>query len=448
MNSFQQIPLNTLVERVKVGFVGSCEEFYCNKNEGYPIIRTVDLVENGINFKNLKYITKEFYEKNIKSQLHYGDLLIARHGDNGKARIYEKDNPAQALNVVIIEPDRKKISSYLLKCFFEFSPIKLQIKNASSGSVQRVVNTKLIDGLQIPISDRINYNDIEIILKNLEKKIEVNNKINKKLESMVKTLYDYWFVQFDFPDENGKPYKSSGAKMVYNKELKREIPEGWEVKALNELIEIERGISYKSTEIDENGIPMINLNSFYLNGTYKSSGIKYFTGKYKESKVVNSGDLIIATTDVTRNADIIGKATIIPDIYDSDIVLSCDIAKVNFDKSICKYFLEKLFNSDYYHKYIKGFASGTLVLHLDTNGIGWYKTFIPPKELLNKFEAILEPIQSKKDLVIKENQKLSELRDWLLPMLMNGQVKVKDSCYPNNAVDSLIAAEIKSKYSN
>lgn len=263
------------------------------------------------------------------------------------------------------------------------------------------------------------------IISSIDKKIELNNKINKELESMAKTLYDYWFVQFDFPDVHGKPYKSSGGKMVYNHELKREIPEGWEVDELKNLISIERGISYKSSDITDMGIPMVNLNSFYLDGTYKPEGIKYFNSAYNNNKIVKAGDLIIATTDVTRNADIIGKATLIPDIYNSDIILSCDIAKINCKDSLNKYFLEKLFNSDFYHNYIKGFASGTLVLHLNTNGIDWYKTFIPPNNLLNKFSNILAPIQRKKELITLENQELAKLRDWLLPMLMNGQVRVK-----------------------
>ncbi len=242
---------------------------------------------------------------------------------------------------------------------------------------------------------------------------------------MAKTLYDYWFVQFDFPHAEGKPYKSSGGKMVYNEELKREIPEGWEVEELKKHISIERGLSYKSNELCDTGIPMINLNSFYLNGTYKPEGIKYFTGKYNSNKITKPEELIIATTDVTRNADIIGKALIVPNIYEKDVVLSCDIVKVICKSSLDKFFLEKLYNSESYHNYIKGFASGTLVLHLNTDGMDWYKLCIPPKNILNKFSEFMKNIQKKKDLTIKENQHLTQLRDFLLPMLMNGQVSVK-----------------------
>ena len=308
---------------------------------------------------------------------------------------------------------------YLLK--------NLKLNDRKSGSGVPTMNRNHLHPLKIKAyTNTIDQQKIASVLSSLDKKIELNNKINKELEAMAKTLYDYWLTQFDFPDVNGKPYKSSGGKMVYNEELKREIPEGWDVKELKTLIKIERGISYKSTDISDNiGSPMINLNSFYLDGSYKPKGIKYFNNTYSKNKVVNAGDLIIATTDVTRNAYIIGKAVIIPDIYQNDILLSCDIAKVVYDNSLDKYFLEKLFNSDFYHEYIKGFANGTLVLHLNTDGIGWYKTFIPARDLLEKFSRLMKPIQKKKELVTLENEELSKLRDWLLPMLMNGQVKVK-----------------------
>ena len=242
---------------------------------------------------------------------------------------------------------------------------------------------------------------------------------------MAKTLYDYWFVQFDFPDANGKPYKTSGGKMVYNETLKREIPEGWEAKELGELISYERGISYKSSEIVDEGIPMINLNSFDLLGKHKVSGIKFFSGQYKANKVVQPNDLVIAITDVTRNADIIGRAFTIPKIYERDILISCDVAKVVPTDNIDKYFLEQLFNSNDYHRYIKHFATGTLVLHLNLNGVSWCKIPKPPKELLDKFSGFRAEAVAKITQAQKENTKLIELRDWLLPMLMNGQVTVK-----------------------
>ena len=424
MNSFNLIKLDDLVKRVKVGFVGSINDFYCEEEYGVPLIRTTDLNELGINYTNLKFVTKEFHKKNKKSQIKKGDVLIARHGDNGKANVFKEDFDAQVLNAVIIEPNQDLLDSNLIKIFFDSPFIKKQILGVIKGSVQGVINTSHIANLLVPLSKEIDYKHVSKIITSLDSKIELNNGINTELESMAKTLYDYWFLQFDFPDKDGKPFKTSGGKMVWNEELKRDIPDGWNVDILKNHISIERGISYKGTDIKDKGIPMVNLNSFYLDGRYKDEGIKYFAGSVNENKVIHTGDLMIATTDVTRNAYIIGKSFILPDLYSGQIVASCDIAKVNIGDKLDKYFLDMLFNSDNYHRYIKGFASGTLVLHLDTKGVDWYKCLIPPKDLLNKYAKFKLNIDAKKTLTLKENKQLAQLRDWLLPMLMNGQVKV------------------------
>lgn len=375
------------------------------------------------------YISKEYFDKKMhKFEIKAKDFLVSCSGANYGA-IYQLNKNVErgVINQALlrIRLNNELIDDDFFYYYFDFYLVNMIIGKKGDSTIPNFPPVSVIKELEFSLTDINTQKKIGTFLKNIDSKIELNNKINKELETMSKTLYNYWFVQFDFPDENGKPYKSSGGKMVYNQELKREIPEGWEVDELKNLITIERGISYKSSDITNIGIPMVNLNSFYLDGTYKPKGIKYFNSNYNNNKIVNAGDLIITTTDVTRNADIIGKATLIPDIYNSDILLSCDIAKVNCKDTLNKYFLEKLFNSEFYHNYIKGFASGTLVLHLNTNGIDWYKTFIPPKELLNKFSNILAPIQRKKELIIIENQELVKLRDWLLPMLMNGQIKIK-----------------------
>ncbi|MFA3793170.1 restriction endonuclease subunit S [Aliiglaciecola sp. SL4] len=302
-----------------------------------------------------------------------------------------------------------------------------QNRKTGTGSGQPQITIPDISSRTISLPPISLQKKLAKVLSVLDEKIELNNKINAELEAMAKLIYDYWFVQFDFPDANGSPYKSSGGKMVYNQELKREIPEGWLVKELSQLLRFERGISYKSKDIIGTGIPMINLNSFNLNGQYKHKGLKFYSGTYKEHKVVSAGDLVIAITDVTRNADIIGKAFTIPDLFDEDILISCDVAKVIPSELVNSQYLEPLFNSEHYHRYIKHFASGTLVLHLNLDGVNWCKIPVPPVNILNRYKELRTGIDKKLTLTLKENKQLVELRNWLLPMLMNGQVTISNS---------------------
>ena len=400
------------------------------------MIRTLNFESNDFK-RNLIYLNEFEYNYLSKSKVQPYDLIMNKIANPGSVYLMPNLNKpvSLAMNLFLIRFNKKldqKFMFYLMKINEPY------IKRFANGTTTKTITKDAVRGLEFKVPHLSDQVRIASLLHSLDSKIELNNRINAELEAMAKTLYDYWFVQFDFPYSPpsegcpqdgvgiGKPYKSSGGKMVWNDELKREIPEGWEVDVLGNYLSIERGISYKGTEIGATGIPMVNLNSFHLDGRFKYDGIKFFSGSVNENKIIKSGDLMIATTDVTRNAYIIGKSFILPDLYEGSVVASCDIAKVNIADGLDKYYLDMMFNSDNYHRYIKGFASGTLVLHLDTKGIEWYKCVIPPKELLNKFSDLKKEIDSKKTLTLKENQQLSALRDWLLPMLMNGQVKVGD----------------------
>jgi type I restriction enzyme, S subunit len=395
------------------------------KQEGVSLIRSQNVLDFQFAKKGLAFIDTEQATKLNNVEVKKGDILFNITGDSIARTCLVPDDilPARVnQHVSIIRCKNGYDSSFINYYLINLKPYLMQI--CGVGGTRNAFTKEALN--KLPISIPINQVAIAKILSDLDKKIELNNKINTELESMARLIYDYWFLQFDFPDINGKPYKSSGGKMVYNETLNREIPYGWEVKELGELIEFERGISYKSKELTEDGIPMINLNSFDLSGRYKHTGLKYFSGSYNENKICIAGDLVVAITDVTRNADIIGKSFTIPDLFDSNILISCDVAKIVPSVKLNKQFLESLFNSKHYHDYIKYFASGTLVLHLDLDGVKWCKIPLPPVELLKKYSNLKQSFDEKVTLSTIENRKLSDLRDWLLPMLMNGQVSVKD----------------------
>lgn len=372
-------------------------------------------------YNSERRITKAGFDSCSTSLLPIGSVLLSSRAPIGLLAICAVETCTnQGFKNLVIK--KNKINNEYLYYWLK-TKVKY-IDSLGTGTTFKEVSKGVIENLEIELPENIkDQQKIATVLSALDSKIELNNRINAELEAIAKTLYDYWFVQFDFPDKNGKPYKTSGGKMVWNEELKREVPEGWEVKLLRTEIEIQRGISYTSKEINGDGIPMINLNSFNLDGTYKSEGVKKYSGKFSEKNIVKSGDLLIAATDVTRNADIIGRAILVPDYYNEDLVFSMDIAKI-ISKNIPSSFLMMLFNSNHYHNYIKWYASGTIVLHLNLDGVNRYNTELPPSGLLKKFDEFYLPIANRIYMTAKENEKLTELRDWLLPMLMNGQVKV------------------------
>jgi type I restriction enzyme S subunit len=284
--------------------------------------------------------------------------------------------------------------------------------------------------LELNVPDLKTQQKIVDVIFAIDSKIELNNLINAELAAMTKWIYNYWFIQFDFPDSKGKPYKSNGGKMVWDKDLNREVPQGWEVTELRNYITSTRGVSYNGKDIIGDGTPMINLNSFNINSTYKVEGIKSFSGIYSASKVLKAFDLVMCNTQQTAldpKKNIIGKSFLIPDIFETDVVSSHHITTINVKTDPLKYYLNSLFNTEYFHRYISGYATGTNILGLNFEGVLSYRTAIPPNELLAKYKSLMVNIEKQRSSTIKENQKLTELRSWLLPMLMNGQLKVSDS---------------------
>lgn len=398
-------------------------------NKGIPVIRNYNLNNRGIDLTNLSFVDEETYVNRIKrAKPEAGDIVISREAPMGVVgMIPENFKCCLGQRLVLLKVNPKKCNPKYLLYALTSKFVQQQIKRIDlTGSIVSNLNIPDLKNLLIPIIEK-QQDECAYFLDIIDSKIEVNNKINAELEAMAKTLYDYWFLQFEFPNEEGKPYKSSGGKMVWNEELKREIPEGWEVDALEKHIQLTKGISYTSKNIEsKTGIPMINLASIDINRNYKPNELKYYTGVYNSQKEVFFGDMLIACTDLTRNADIIGSPVLVPNDKEK-YVYSMDLAKIEIvDNNFNPLYLYMTLRTDFYHNYIKGFASGTNVLHLNTDGISWFKTYIPLKKIQDKFGIIIEGFHTKKCQIIKENQELTALRDFLLPLLMNGQVGFKE----------------------
>lgn len=386
----------------------------------YPLLRIVDL-ESGNHSTFSKYVSKDVSKSVVISE----DTIVF---SRVTCQCFRGFSGVVHNNLFVVEPINDFISKDYLFAILQSSFVRNQALNLAKSSVVPDLTHDMFKSIRIPIPDKSEQNKIVVVYQSISSKISNNNAIAAELEGMAKDLYDYWFVQFDFPDENGKPYKSSGGKMVWNEELKREIPEGWEVDKLGKHITSSRGISYNSATLEGDGVPMINLASFGVDSNYKPAGIKTYNGQYDADKILHPFDLIMCNTQQTAidpTKDIIGKAMLVPDIFDGDVVSSHHVTTITPDVDELKYYLYGTCKTTWFHKYIVGFASGTNILGLDSKGFEDYLMPLPPMRLLKKFATAIKNIESEKNLIITKNAELVSLRDFLLPMLMNGQVKVK-----------------------
>ncbi len=277
----------------------------------------------------------------------------------------------------------------------------VDFKKYVTGSAQPKLTQDNLNKIELTIHDVENQDKIANILSSLDSKIELNNKINKELESMAKTLYDYWFVQFDFPDINGKPYKSSGGKMVYNQELKREIPDGWEVKKLGDYAEIKRGDLITAKETLEGNIKVV------------AAGINYSYLHSKSNREKNT----ITISGSGANAGHIN--------FWREPIFASDCTTVRGKNDIDTIMI--LHHLSLLQDYIYSQAKGSAQPHVYPEDIKQLYYVVPYEQLLNEYKKIVLSSNDKVAINEQQNQKLAKLRDWLLPMLMNGQVSVKDA---------------------
>lgn len=362
------------------------------------------------------YISKEYYDKKMyKFEVKPKDFLVSCSGVNYGA-IYQLKESAESgvINQALLRMrlNNKVINDDFFYYYFNFYLVNLIVGKKGDSTIPNFPPISVIKELEFDLPNMTIQENIGVFLKNIDSKIELNNRINAELEAMAKTLYDYWFVQFDFPDENGKPYKSSGGAMVYNQELKREIPDGWEIKKLQEFLEFEKGIEpgaseYLNLAINENCV------KFFRVGDIQSESSVYIDSTNKNYKIVNERDVIVTFDGSVGKLGIGLKGAIsggLRKIYDKS---------GKFDNSLiycifCDYEIIKTI-----HRY----ATGSILLHASSS-IEHLKIVFKEESYL-KFQRAIKPIFNQMIQNKQQNQELAKLRDWLLPMLMNGQVSVK-----------------------
>lgn len=387
--------------------------------EGIPLIATNCIKSSSIfpTFDNVRFISEETYDSWFRAHLEPGDILFVNKGTPGRCCIVPEPVNFVAAQDMVGLRFKKEFDPFYMLAVIRGGEIQKYIENNHVGLVIPHLRKQELVKLKLPIQEKYTRDKIGEIYKNISLKIELNNKINAELESMAKLLYDYWFVQFDFPDKNGKPYKSSGGKMVYNEALKREIPAGWEYGTANDIFDFNPKLSISKGELAS----YIDMNALPENGFMtKKVKRKPFKGGVK----FQNGDVAVARiTPCLEN----GKTGLISLLNEDEVGFgSTEFIILRGKELDLRSFGCCLARSEKFRKFAISKMTGTSGRQrVNATALENYKMALPNYELLQKFESKVSSFFDKMTINVKENQKLAELRDWLLPMLMNGQVKVK-----------------------
>ena len=293
---------------------------------------------------------------------------------------------------------------------YVFTYIRNSIQNSVTGSIQDNINIDYLSQLDFKVPPKSYQDKVVGVLGTIDEKIDTNTRICTELETMAKTLYDYWFTQFDFPNAEGKPYRSSGGEMVWNDQLKRKIPKGWSAGQLSDIANITMGQSPSGDTYNENG-----------SGTIFYQGCTDFGTRFPVPRVYTS-----APTRFAKAGDILMSVRApvgTLNIAMEDCCIGRGLAALNSKFGSQLHLLYTLSGFKQLFDVMDG--NGTTFGSITKDTLFEMKVVIPRRDQIKSFEEMVQPIEQKIRVAEQENRELTKLRDWLLPMLMNGQATVE-----------------------
>ena len=381
----------------------------------YKYLRITDIDDNGfINTNQMKSINDKNEEKYL---LKANDIVFARTGNStGKSYFYNSDDGPLVYAGFLIKfsLDPTKLNPKYLRYYTLTNEYKGWINQFSIGSTRKNINAKIFGDMVISLPPRYYQDFVVDILDSLERKVKINKQMVANLEELSQTLFKHWFVDFEFPDEDGNPYKSSGGEMI-DSEL-GEIPSDWKVGVLSDMTEIIMGQSPKSDTYNNNkvGLPLLNGASDFKNRNIKPT--KYTSAP---KKIGHNLDYVFGVRAT------IGLVTELDGEY--AIGRGAGLSKNNEEN---REFIYEILNQAF--TYFERIGSGSVYINISSKDLKQYKLIIPSKQVLMKYHYQLEPIFSELHNRKEQITSLTNLRDTLLPKLMSGELEIPDDIEVNS----------------
>jgi len=387
---------------------------------GVPVIRGVNLSLGVERFKDEGYVfvSEDTAKKLKRSSCMPGDIVFTKKGTLGQAGLIPKNSSFNyfilSSNQMRLRVNKEMTDPRYVYYFVSSKPSRDRVlADAMTAGVPKI-NLTYLRAFRILLPELKVQKRIAAILTAYDDLIEVNKRRIALLEKMAEELYREWFVRLRFPG-------------YQNTRFVKGRPEEWPFDAGSVFFDHVKGKSYSSHEVsDEDGACFfITLKSFHRRGGYRQEGLKYFSGSYKESQSLESGDVVMAVTDMTQDRAVVGEVARIPKLLGKKSVISLDVVRL-IPKNMSSVFLYSYMRYSGFANHIKEFANGANVLHLKPDLIGNQKLLFPPSDLRDKFSALVEPLYQEIDALGDSNSVLTKTRDLLLPRLISGKLSVED----------------------
>ena len=395
--------------------------------DGVPFITISNITANNrLDLENAMHVPEEYYEGiSDTKKAKKNDILYSVVGSFGKPVLVDENLKfVFQRHIAILRPDTNKILPEFLYYSMLNPGFYAIADNLAIGAAQRTLTLDSLRNIEIEVPSLVEQKRIVDIIVPIDIKIRTNVQINDYLDEMAKTIYDYWFVQFDFPDENGKPYKSSGGKMVNNNA--HIIPDGWKILKVKDIISnICTGLNPRNNfTLGCGNIKYITVKNLTTTGTLDFTGCDTIDESARaiihNRSDIKIGDILFASIAPLGRCYLIQSAP-----TDWDINESVFSIRPNYSV-VTSFYLYLYFMSDSFIKHATSSSTGSIFKGIRINTLLDTELYVPPMSVIKQFENRLAstlPLKAKND---EEIRSLTNLRDWFLPMLMNGQAIIED----------------------
>ena len=394
-----------------------------------------------------------------------GDLIVCEGGEPGRCAIWRGDTPMKIQKALHRVRTKNGLDNHFLYYWFLQAGRTGELEPFFTGTTIKHLTGRALAELRIPLLPIESQREVAKVLRSLDAKIDLNRRINQTLEAMAQAIFQSWFVDFDpvkakiaakaegrdplraamsaisgkagaeldaLPPEQYEQLAATAALFPDEMEASElgEIPRGWGISTVGQVAEVIKGKSYSSKDlIDNTQTALVTLKSFERGGGFRMDGFKPYVGAFKPTQVVEPGELIVAYTDVTQAAELIGRPAIVVgvDKYQT-LVASLDVGIVrpHLDQ-VSRQFLFGLFSTDAFQAHTFAHTSGTTVLHLAKEGVPSFRFAKPPTDLINNFSNYADPVVAMKQSALDQVAALTQLRDALLPKLLSGELQVQQA---------------------
>lgn len=432
MSEWITCTLGEVAEFIQTGPFGSQLHQSDYSDKGIPVVMPQDMVGGRIVTTNIARVEVHHVERLKKHKLQEGDIVYSRRGDVGRSA-YVSENQSGWLcgtGCLLVRLNKTKVHPRFIAYYLRQETQVAWVENNAVGITMLNLNTGILAAAPLRIPRSIEAQErIADELTALDAKIEHNNELIRMLEEQAQQVYDYWFMQFDFPDKNGNPYRSSGGKLVWCDELKREIPEGWNVASLGSYLDDTSTGDWGKDEPTGNytqrvycirGADILNVDALPIRFILKKNSHKFLLPD--DTVIEVSGG---SPTQATGRSTFISEGTL--SRYDSPLICTnfCQVLRQK-DTAYARYFYQlwnKLYDAGIMFNY-EGKTSG--IKNLLVGAFCTIKWHFPPREIAVQFNDLIYPVIARLEHIKQEQKSLIAQRDFLLPLLMSGQVKVAE----------------------